>query len=65
MIYDGSAAVSTTGPLRLQVELPHRATAGNPDSVTIYIPDAGIRYEQAMFVKVSGGAGCGLTLFYD
>jgi len=64
-IYDASAAVSTTGPLLLQVELPHRAAAGNPDSVTLYIPDAGIRYQQAMFVQVSGGAGCGLTLFYD
>jgi hypothetical protein len=45
--------------------LPHRSAAGNPDSVTLYIPDAGIRYQQAMFVQVSGGAACGLTLFYD
>lgn len=64
-IYDASAAVSTTGPLKLQMEMPHRAAAGNPDSVTVYIPDAGIRFETAMFVKVSGAAECGITLFYD
>lgn len=63
--YDGSAAVSTTGRLTMRVEIPHRAAAGNPDSVTIYIPDAGLRHEQALFVKVSGAADCGITLFYD
>ncbi len=63
--YDASAAVSTTGPLIMQLEMPHRAAAGNPDSTTIYIPDAGLRFQQALFVKVSGGAGCGITLFYD
>lgn len=63
--YDASAAVSTTGPLRLRMEMPHRAAVGNPDTVTVYIPDAGIRFEQAMFVKVSGAANCGITLFYD
>lgn len=63
--YDASAAVSTTGPLILQMEMPHRAAAGNPDTVTVYIPDAGLRFQQAMFVKVSGAANCGITLFYD
>lgn len=63
--YDASAAVSTTGPLRVRFEMPHRATVGNPDTVTVYIPDAGIRFEQAMFVRVSGAANCGITLFYD
>lgn len=64
-VYDANAAVSTTGPLTLQMEMPHRATAGNPDTVTVYIPDAGLRHQQAMFVKVSGAANCGITLFYD
>lgn len=64
-VYDASAAVSVTGTKILQLEMPHRATAGNPDSVAIYIPDAGLRCEQAMFVKVSGGANCGITLFFD
>ena len=63
--YDASAAVSTTGPMLMRLEIPHRAAAGNPDSVTVYIPDAGLRFQQSLFVKVSGGANCGITLFYD
>lgn len=63
--YDASAATSTTGPLLLQLELPHRASPGNPDTTSLLIPGAGIRFTQAMFVKVSGGAGCGITYFYD
>jgi len=64
-VYDASAAVSVTGPKILQIEMPHRAAAGNPDTVSLYIPDAGLRCEQALFVKVSGGANCGITLFFD
>jgi len=64
-LYDASAAVSSTGPKILQMEMPHRATAGNPDTVSLYIPDAGLRFETAFFVKVSGGANCALTFFYD
>jgi hypothetical protein len=64
-VYDASAAVSVTGTKILQVEMPHRASTNNPDSVAIYIPDAGLRCEQAMFVKVSGAANCGITLFFD
>lgn len=63
--YDASAATSTTGPLLLKMELPHRASVGNPDTAAVYVPDAGIRFQEAMFVKVSGGANCGITLFYD
>jgi len=64
-IYDASAAVSVTGPLKLRMELPHRAAAGNPDTVSLYIPDAGIRFETAMFVRVSGAANCGITFFHE
>ena len=63
--YDASAATSTTGPLKLRLELPHRAAAGNPDTVAVYIPDAGISFREAFFVRVSGGANCGVTYFYD
>lgn len=65
LFYDASAATSTTGSLLLQLELPHRATVGNPDTTSLLIPGSGIRFQEAMFVKVSGGSGCGITYFYD
>lgn len=63
--YDASAAVSVTGPLLFRMEMPHRAVAGNPDTVSLFIPEAGIWFKQAFFVRVSGAANCGITFFYD
>lgn len=64
-LYDASAATSVTGPLIMRMEMPHRATANNPDTVSLYIPDPGFRFQSALFAKVSGAANCGITFFYD
>jgi hypothetical protein len=62
--YDASAATSTTGPITMQIALPHDAGA-TPGTQSLLLPSAGIRHEIGMFVVVSTTNQARLTFFYD
>lgn len=62
--YDASAGTSTTGPLTMQIALPHGA-GNTPDTQSLLLPSAGIRHETGMFVAVSTPGVARLTFFYD
>ena len=62
--YDASAATSTTGPITMQIALPHDAGA-TPGTQSLLLPSAGIRHEIGRYVGVSRTGPARLTCFYD
>ena len=62
--YDASAGTSATGPMTMRLPLPH-SNGGQPDTVELLIPRAGIRHQVGLFINVNTSANARMTFFYD